>query len=192
MPNENNNWKNKYLFYKQKNNELRNKINNLNQFGGDDNDKSKYMKILKKIKEGLKTKGYVFWFDKTGKVLSQGLNSKEAKEKMVNIIVNDKEKWKNEIITELVIEFIPSDIMEENLGGLSISVDLNKIIMNGDKLSIQMKNKENSLFTMRYKYDELKLFKLSDLKKLSLFVSNETFKKFKSDIYQYNQIVNFL
>ena len=130
---DDNYWKFKYLKYKRK-------INNINQslqIGGENyDDKKKYLKTLLKIKEGLKTKGYVFWFDSQGKVIVQGLDTKSAKSKMIKLIVADKNKWKNEIVTELVIEFDPKNIMDEDSGGLSISVDLNKIVLNDDKLSI--------------------------------------------------------
>lgn len=203
-------WKIKYLKYKKKvdilkqYSENQNTNINLYQSGGknndendnkhDDtiNDKKKYLKTLLKIKEGLKTKGYVFWFDSAGKILAQGLDTKSAKSKIIKLISKDKNSWENLIITEVVIEFDPKNIMDETSGGLSISIDLNKVIVENDKLSIQMKNKNNSLFSMCYKYDELQSFKLSDLKKLSMFVSNETLKHFKSDIYQYKDVLKYL
>jgi hypothetical protein len=114
-------WEAKYIKYKQRNDKLK---KCLIQSGGED--KKKYLKILHKIKEGLKTKGYVFWFDDKGKVLSQGLDTRSAKAGVVKKILEDKNRWKNAIITELVIEFDPSNIMDEDSGGLSISVDLNK------------------------------------------------------------------
>lgn len=185
---DNNYWKAKYLKYKQKTEKLK---HFLEQSGGSEDNK-KYLKILHKIKEGLKTKGYVFWFDDQGKVLAQGLDTKSAKANMVKVIMGDKTKWNSAIITELVIEFDPKNIMDEKSGGLSISIDLNKVILDGNRLSIQMKNKNNSLFSMCYKYDELSSFKLSDLKKFSLFVSNETLKKFGSDIFHYEDMTEYI
>lgn len=185
---DNNYWKAKYLKYKQKTDKLK---QFLDQSGGS-NDTKKYLKILQKIKEGLKTKGYVFWFDNKGKILVQGLDTKSAKAKMIKLIMEDKTKWNNTIITELVIEFDPKNIMDEETGGLSISVDLNKVVLDGDRLSIQMKNKDNSLFSMCYKYDELSLFKLSDLKKISLFVSDTTLKKIGSNIFHYGDMLEYI
>jgi len=184
-------WKNKYLFYKHKNDILKKKLN-AQRGGKTDDSKIKYLKILNKIKEGLKTKGYVFWFDIQGNILSQGLDTKSAKTKIVKMITENKDKFKNAILTELVIEFDPSNVMDETSGGLSISVDLNKVIFDNDKLSIQMKNKQNSLLSLCYKYDELSSFKISDLKKISLFVSNETLNKLKSDIYHYHEIKKYI
>lgn len=177
-------WKQRYLKYKSKNESL------IAQIGGT-NDEKKYLKILNNIKEELKSKGYVFWFDVNGKVLAQGLTTQSAKTLMIKKINEDKNKWNNAIVTELVVEFDKKNIMDEESGGLSITVDLNRIKFNQDKLSIQMKNKTNSLFAMCYKYDELSKFKLRDLKKISLFVSNETLKKFKSKTYSYSDIVEY-
>lgn len=188
MLSNNDYYKVKYLKYKQKTEKIK---QFLEQSGGADDNK-KYLKILHKIKEGLKTKGYVFWFDDQGKILAQGLDTKSAKAKIVKLIMEDKTKWNNAIITELVIEFDPKNIMDEKSGGLSISIDLNKVILDGNRLSIQMKNKNNSLFSMCYKYDELSSFKLSDLKKFSLFVSNEKLKKFGSDIFHYENMLEYI
>lgn len=184
--NVNDYWKAKYLKYKKKNLEYA----NINLVGGDD--KKKYIKILYTIKEKLKTKGYVFWFDTDGNVISKGLDTKSAKAMLTKKILENKTDWKNKIVTELVIEFDQKNIMDENTGGLSISVDLNKIVFHGDKLSIQMKNKNNSLFSLCYKYDELHKFKLSDLKKISLFVSNETLKKIGLKVFHYENIAEHI
>lgn len=188
MLSDNNYWKVKYIKYIEKTNKLK---EHLDKSGGF-NDNKKYLKILHKIKEELKTKGYVFWFDDKGKVLAQGLDTKSAKAKIIKLITEDKTKWKNKIVTELVIEFDPKNIMDDETGGLSISVDLNKILLDGERLSIQMKNKDNSLFSMCYKYNELSLFKLSDLKKISLFVSNMTLKKINSNIFHYEDILKYI
>lgn len=181
-------WEAKYLKYKQKTYKLK---QYLDQSGGS-NDSKKYLKILHKIKEGLKTKGYVFWFDDQGKVLAQGLDTKSAKAQVIKMIMNNKSDWNGATITELVIEFDPKNIMDEKSGGLSISIDLNKVVLDGDRLSIQMKNKNNSLFSMCYRYDELSSFKISDLKKFSLFVSNMTLKKFGSDIFHYKNMLKYI
>ena len=156
-------------------------------------DNKKYLSKLFKIQESLKEKGFVIWFDATGKILVKALNSKTAHSKILNIIKNDIDNWKNQILTEVVIEFDPDEIMNESLGGLKITIELNKVIIHGEKISIQQKNKSNSLFELRYKYNELSNFKQSDLKKLSLMISNEVFEKispFKS--YHYEDIKDFI
>lgn len=164
-----------------------------NMKGGSlEEDNKKYIKLLSAIKKKMESKGFVFWFDTEGNVISQGLNTTDAKNMIIKKIMKDKDAWKNKIVTELVIEFDKKNIMDEESGGLSITVDLNKIVFNGDKLSIQMKNTNNSLFSMCYKYDELHKFKPSDLKKISLFVSNEVLKKIGLKIYHYSDIEDYI
>lgn len=186
---ENNFWETKYLKYKRLNEQLNKQL--CGQNGGNVNE-NKYMTYLKKIKDTMKKKGYVFWFDTDGKVLAQGLDTTSAKNKIIKQINADKSAWKNKIVTELVIEFDKDNLMNKTSGGLSISVDLNRVVIMGEKVSIQMKNKENSLFSLCYSYDELSKFKPSDLKKISLFVSNETLKKIGLNIFHYKDIVKYI
>jgi hypothetical protein len=195
------NYKDKYEKYLKKNKQLlfllddnTNNIDNLNnQIGGENDTKKNYLKKLHAIKETMKKKGFVFWFDDTGKVLSQGLNTTEAKNKIINQIKENREEWKDKIVTELVLGFSPDDLMDEDLGGLQITVDLNKVIVGKERISIQMKNKTNSLFKMRYTYKELKNFKISDLKKISLFVSDEVLKKIGgAKLFHYSDMEEYL
>lgn len=182
------NYKKKLEKYIEKNAQIINKIQ-----VGNGNDKKVFLKKLFKIKETMKTKGFVFWFDIDGKIISKSNNTKNAKTQLLEKINKNTENWKNAIVTELVIEFDPDNVMDEELGGVQITVELNKIKYLGENISIQQKNKSNSLFTMRYKYDELNKFKPSDLKKISLFVSNEKLKKinpFKT--YHYENMIEYL
>ena len=151
----------------------------------------KFLKKLHIIKTKLKERdSFVLWFDAQGKLLAKGLNTKDAKSSLLNLIIKNRMLWKNKIITEVVIEFDPDNIMEEALGGLQISINLNKIVFHDNSISIQQKNKTNSLFTLRYRYDELEHFKLSDLKKFALFVSNEELKTINPfKIYHYSDML---
>ena len=160
-----------------------------NQLGGN----NEYIKKLHKIKEKIKKKGFGFWFDEDGKLISKNESIKNAHKKVVTMITNDKELWKNKILVEIKIDFHPDEILDEQSGGLELDINVNKVIIDGKNISIQQKDTVCSLMRLFYKYDELDNFKLTDLKKIALMFIDKKIKKtnpFK--YYHYGDILKYI
>ena len=185
-------YQNKYNKYVSKCDTIANVLNG--QYGGKKEiDKETYIKKLFKIKEKVKKQGYVFWFDSDGKILVKDLDDENAQNKMLVKIKKDTEKWKNQTVTEVTIDFDKDNVMNKESGGLQIDVYINKIIINGKNISMQQKDDTNSIMTLYYSYDELDNFKMSDIKKIVLMMVNKKIKKVNAfKFYHYDDIEKYL
>lgn len=155
-------------------------------------DKNNYLKKLHKIKEKLMKKGFGFWFDADGKLMSMNVDINKAKDKVVKIIKKDVEDWKNKILLEINITIRPDDIMDKKTGGLELSIRLSKVSINNKNISIEIYDEKRSLMRLFYDNNELDKFKLSDLKEIALLFLNKKIKKtnpFK--YYHYDDIVSY-
>ena len=129
----------------------------------------------------------------SGKLLTKDIDDEKANKKIIKKIIEDKNKWENEILAEALIDFYPKYILDNDKGGISITINVNKVIFNGNKISIQQRDKDKSIITIYYKEDELKYFKLSELSKIVLIMINNKMKKvnpFKN--YHYSDIKKYL
>lgn len=188
----------KYLKYKKKCEKMEDIINVQNGGKSDVNRKDNiniedYINKLKKIEKKVKDKGTIFWFDTNGRLLSKGTLYNTTKKEIVKKIKKDKNKWNDETLCRINIKFNADDLMNKKTGGIDISVDVNKVYIDGNFLSINQKNKDNSLLRLFYRYDELDDFKLTDMKKIALIMINLDMKKVNAlKFYHYCDIKKYL
>lgn len=163
------------------------------QTGGSKKDKNYYLQKLLDIQKKIKEKGYVYWFDEEGKLLACDTYDTKAREKILKQIKKNKDDWAGKITVTIIISLDSKEIMDEETGGLELKIRVNKTIYNGSSISIPARDEEASLMKLYYKYDELKKFKLSDLKKIAIFMGQMKMKyidPFK--FYHYKDIKKYL
>lgn len=203
-------YKTKYLEYKKKCTELENIINfnnNFNQNGGkekktDLSDMSKdeikktITKKMLKIQKKLKEKGMSFWFDDQGNVISKGMTKKESHDKVTKKISKNLDEYSGKFISNVEIDFLPSEIFNDEMGCLEVYIDVNEIdVLNKDKkiFAIAPRNSKNSLLKLYYRRDELDEFKLSHIKKIVMaLISNEIKKTNSFKFYHLDDLEDIL
>ena len=170
------NYQEKYEKYKLK-----------NMTGG--GDKDKYLKKLLMLKEKIKQKGFSFWFDSEGHILSKHVSDTDAKRKVLKKINSDYESYDGNIIAKIDINFLPEEILSDEQGGLELNIEVYKIGKEGKNISLSLRDENRSLMRVYYKYDELKKFKMSHLKSLAVALINKKIKKVNAfKFYHYDDV----
>lgn len=157
-----------------------------------------YIEQLEEIEKIIKKKGSVFWFDEELKILSKSNSETKARDEIVKKIKKNTKKWSDKLLCKIVINFDYENIMDKKTGGLDISVEVNKVNVYEnnegiEKLLINQRDRHNSLLRLFYKYDELTMFDINDLKKIADMMINNKMKKIGSlKYYSYSDIEKFV
>lgn len=146
---------------------------------------SKKIKILYKIRELMKKKGFVFWLDEDCNIIIKELDRKHARNKLLKKIKNDIDGWKNKIVTEITLEIDVDKIMDNTSGGIELTCEVNKILHDKNKITIDRRENTHSSLTVCYKQNELKKYRISDIKKIANMMINKKMGKVCSHKYYY-------
>lgn len=189
---------NKFIKYKKKCNYIE-KILFSQQTGGDKNNHiKKYTEKLEKIEEKVKKKGRVFWFDENLKLIVKSNSESKAKNEILKKIEKNIDKWENETLCCIVINFDFDNVLDEKSGGIDISVEINKVTSyednkNNKQIILSQKNRKHSILRLFYKYDELNKFDISDLKKIADMMMQKKMPNVGAlKFYHYSDIEDFL
>lgn len=163
----------KYLKYKAKYYDLLNKnllntnllnknlLNKNTQYGGTEK------QTLKDVITKLNKKGYFYWLDPSGKILSKNADSNKAKQAILKKIKKNPTEWENKILINIKYALIPDDnkLLEANkIGPIEVIIELIKVDLHGKDIALARTNK-NDLLRFYYFPDDIHRFKLNDVKK---------------------------
>lgn len=149
----------------------------------------KQLTLLKKIAEAVDKNGRYRWYDsEMNKLVSQ--NTPEKAMKLIGKkIKENRKKWEGQTVVEAYVNYYPDEIMNDKRGGIAIIVEVSQVLYNGNNLTLDMKNKKNSMITIFYNKKELKQFKYAHIKKVVQFMLNETYDKISMlKDYQFSDI----
>jgi len=175
------NYKEKYIKYKTKYLQLCSSFYG-EQFGGDIEDSEN---DIQQVKDIIKEKGKVFWYNSSGKLLVNSGSDTKGKKDVLDIIKNEKSKYLNKNLIDVKIA-----IWEKNKSvpapiGLIISVTTVNEVNN--KIALNIRDKSNSYIHI---YLEPEQFNLSHIKKIVKAVLD---KKLEDGIdYTYKDIKKYI
>lgn len=190
------NYKEKYLFIKEKCNDLKVELelNNSNDQRGGDIDEKKIMKKLNVIKKNLKEKGHSYWFDQDGNLIMVGNTQVESKKKLLAKISKDPEKYIGTNVAHVYITTMSNNIDEDHKKGLiEFDIDISTIKKAGKNIVFNIRNEQNSLLRFYYRSDTIDKFKRSHAKILAeKLLNNEIAKVSPFKFYHYDDFEEYL
>jgi hypothetical protein len=122
----------------------------------------------------LNKKGYTYWLDENGKILTKNTDASKAKKTILKKIKKDNDEYKNKILIEVQYDIIDKDntsLRDGIIGPVEVVVSVNTVKIRKDGISIQgIKN--NDLLRFYYFEKDLAKFKLNDMKKIATEMVN--------------------
>lgn len=153
----------------------------------------KYLKQLYKIQQKLiKDQLLSLWFNSNGYLIAKSNDPTTSQQKVLQKIKKFEDEFIGEILINVEIEFLPTEIMSDKQGGLELNIHINRVDQVGKYIALALKNKTGSLMRLYYKYDELDKFKLSDIKKIVLLLLDKTIIPHAFTYYHYDDISLYL
>jgi len=171
-------YKGKYLKYKSKYLDLKNLI------GGKTN-VSEINSIIKK----LNSKGNIFFIDSNGKILGKGSDNK-AERSVLKKIKADRENYQNTKIVKIEYNIVEKDnkfYKKGDIGRVEVRIGINKVVFIKNNPTLSLAGR-GSLTKFYYFDNELKYFKLSDVKRIANMVLNTKEKLGMLSNYTFKQI----
>ena len=152
--------------------------------------------IIKEINTIIKkliSKGNIYFIDSGGKILGRGLDD-TVERSVLKKIKADREKYKNKKIVKIEYNIIDKDNMyykKGDIGRVEVRIGILKVVFmkNNPTLSLA---KRGSLTKFYYFDDELKDFKLEDVKRISNIVLNTKEKLGILSNYSFKQFFELL
>lgn len=194
--NNNDNYKEKYLFIREKCNDLKVQIesNNIDMQNGGNIDEKMVMKKLNVIKKNLKEKGHSYWFDVGGNILMVGNTQVESKKKLIAKISKNPKKYIGTNVAHVYITTMSDNIDENHKQGL-IEFDITILTIKNirDHIVPNLRNDKNSLMRFYYRSDTLDKYKRVHAKILAQkLLNNEIAKVSPFKFYHYDDFEEYL
>jgi hypothetical protein len=189
-------YKEKYLFIKEKCNDLKADLEHTNndlQYGGDIDEK-KVIKKLNAIKKVLKEKGHSYWFDENGNLLMVGNTQVESKKKLLLKISKNPEKYIGTNLAHVYITTLSDNLDENHKQGLiEFDINVSTIKKAGKNIVFNLRNDKNSLLRFYYRSDTIDKFNRSHARILAQkLLNNEIAKVNPFKFYHYDDFEEYL
>lgn len=171
-------YKTKYLKYKSKYLDLKEQV-------GGNPDVGEINSIIKK----LNSKGSIFFIDPNGKILGKGSDDK-AEKMVLKKVKADRENYENTKVVKIEYNVVEKDnkyYKKGDIGRVEVRIGINKIVFIKNNPTLSLAGR-GSLTKFYYFDNELKYFKLSDVKRVANMILNTKEKLGMLSNYTFKQI----